>query len=178
MLHENLKKLRKARGLSQEDLAEQLHVVRQTVSKWEQGLSVPDAELLIRLAEALGTTVGALLGEPEEPAPLTELQEIAIKLELLNDRFARQQERKRKGWRCLFIAVIILTAVSLLLSLLQPHILQLHSFPLRGDLGIIGGADGPTSIIVASAKPTAADFLVHLLVIAAAVYGLSRTKKP
>ena len=66
----------------------------------------------------------------------------------------------------------------LLLSLLQPHILQLHSFPLRGDLGIIGGADGPTSIIVASAKPTAADFLVHLLVIAAAVYGLSRTKKP
>ena len=54
MLSENLKTLRKARGLSQEELAGRLHVVRQTVSKWEKGLSVPDAELLVRLSEELG----------------------------------------------------------------------------------------------------------------------------
>ena len=53
MLAENLKALRKAKGLSQEELAARLHVVRQTVSKWEKGRSVPDADLLIRLAEEL-----------------------------------------------------------------------------------------------------------------------------
>ena len=62
MFSENLKALRKARGMTQEELAARLHVVRQTVSKWEKGLSVPDAELLIRLAEVLDTTVGQLLG--------------------------------------------------------------------------------------------------------------------
>ena len=55
MLAENLKALRKAKGLSQEELAARLHVVRQTVSKWEKGRSVPDADLLIRLAEELDT---------------------------------------------------------------------------------------------------------------------------
>ena len=49
MLSENIKRLRKAKGLSQEELAVKLNVVRQTVSKWEQGLSVPDADLLIKL---------------------------------------------------------------------------------------------------------------------------------
>ena len=61
MLGENIKALRKAKGLSQQELAERLHVVRQTVSKWEQGLSVPDADLLVRLAEALEVTVAELL---------------------------------------------------------------------------------------------------------------------
>ena len=41
MLQENLRALRKARGLSQEDLAQRLHITRQTLSKWENGLSVP-----------------------------------------------------------------------------------------------------------------------------------------
>lgn len=55
MFHENLKALRKDRGLSQEELAVRLNVVRQTISKWEKGLSVPDAAMLIRLAEVLET---------------------------------------------------------------------------------------------------------------------------
>ena len=42
MFCENLKNIRRAKGISQELLAEQLHVVRQTVSKWENGFSVPD----------------------------------------------------------------------------------------------------------------------------------------
>ena len=53
MLHENIKAIRKAKGLSQEELAARLHVVRQTISKWETGLSVPDADLLIAISEAL-----------------------------------------------------------------------------------------------------------------------------
>ena len=50
MLGENLKALRKQRGMSQEVMAQQLNIVRQTVSKWEQGLSVPDAQMLTRIA--------------------------------------------------------------------------------------------------------------------------------
>lgn len=53
MFQENLKTYRKAKGLTQEDLAVRLHVVRQTISKWEKGLSVPDAALLVRLSEVL-----------------------------------------------------------------------------------------------------------------------------
>lgn len=53
MLNENIKTIRKSKGLSQEELAVKLHVVRQTISKWEQGLSVPDADMLISLSEAL-----------------------------------------------------------------------------------------------------------------------------
>lgn len=52
MLSENIKTIRKSKGLSQQELAVQLNVVRQTVSKWEQGLSVPDSDLLLCLSEA------------------------------------------------------------------------------------------------------------------------------
>ena len=71
MFADNLKTLRRARGLSQEELAGRLHVTRQTISKWENALSVPDAELLLRLAEELEVPVSRLLGGPveEEPAP-------------------------------------------------------------------------------------------------------------
>ena len=57
MLNENIKKLRKSKGLSQEELAIKLNVVRQTVSKWENGLSVPDSDMLIALADELDTSV-------------------------------------------------------------------------------------------------------------------------
>ena len=63
MLSENIQRLRKAKGLSQEELAVKLNVVRQTISKWEQGRSVPDSDLLIALSQALETPVSALLGE-------------------------------------------------------------------------------------------------------------------
>ena len=62
MFGENLKMLRKQKGFSQEELAVRLHVVRQTISKWEKGLSIPDAEMLIRLAEILEVSVSELLG--------------------------------------------------------------------------------------------------------------------
>ena len=63
MLSENIKTIRKSKGLSQEELAVKVNVVRQTVSKWEKGLSVPDSEMLISLSEALETPVSTLLGE-------------------------------------------------------------------------------------------------------------------
>ena len=67
MLNENIRAIRKARGLSQQELAVQLNVVRQTLSKWEQGRSVPDADMLIALSQALETPVSTLLGETVSP---------------------------------------------------------------------------------------------------------------
>ena len=65
MLSDNIKRIRKSKGLSQEELAIKLNVVRQTVSKWENGLSVPDSDMLITLADELDTSVNVLLGETE-----------------------------------------------------------------------------------------------------------------
>ncbi len=63
MLNKNIKAIRKSKGLSQEELAIKLNVVRQTISKWEQGLSVPDSDMLVSISEALETPVSTLLGE-------------------------------------------------------------------------------------------------------------------
>lgn len=96
MLGDTIKELRKSKGLTQEELALKLNVVRQTVSKWEQGLSVPDASMLIVLAEKLDTPVSVLLGEPVATQDLDELAVLAEKLEIINFQLARQQERRRK----------------------------------------------------------------------------------
>ena len=94
MFHENLKALRKDRGLSQEELAARLHVVRQTISKWEKGLSVPDAEMLLRLAEVLDTTVSRLLGA-EIPEDEANRDHLAEQLSRINEQLAVRNRRGR-----------------------------------------------------------------------------------
>ncbi len=96
MLGDTIKELRKSKGLTQEELALKLNVVRQTVSKWEQGLSVPDASMLIVLAEKLDTPVSVLLGEAVAAQDLDELAVLAEKLEIINLQLARQQEHRKK----------------------------------------------------------------------------------
>ena len=83
MLSENIKAIRKSKGLSQEELAVRLNVVRQTISKWEQGLSVPDSDMLISLSEALDTPVSVLLGEPITESRPDDIRAIAEKLEII-----------------------------------------------------------------------------------------------
>lgn len=107
MLSDNIKILRKKKGYSQETLAEQLHVVRQTISKWEKGISVPDAVMLDRMAELFEVPVSVLLGgglEVEEEEP-SELNEIAQQLAVLNDQLVQQAVRRRKVIRYAFIGV-------------------------------------------------------------------------
>ena len=82
MLNENIKRIRKSKGLSQEELAIKLNVVRQTVSKWENGLSVPDSSMLIILANELDTTVSELLGEPVAEPTTDDLKILSEKLEV------------------------------------------------------------------------------------------------
>ena len=93
MLSKNIKALRKAKGLSQEELAIKLNVVRQTVSKWEKGLSVPDAGMVIQIAEVLDTTVNILLGEEITDSEKSDyLKTLAAKLETLNEQYSKQKE--------------------------------------------------------------------------------------
>ena len=108
MLSDNIKILRKKKGYSQETLAEQLHVVRQTISKWEKGISVPDAVMLDRMAELFEVPVSVLLGgglEVEEEQP-SELNEIAHQIAVLNDQLVQKAVRRRKVIRYAFVGVL------------------------------------------------------------------------
>ena len=117
MFADNLKTLRRARGLSQEELAGRLHVTRQTISKWENALSVPDAERLLRLAEELEVPGSRLLGGPveEEPAP----DQVAAHLAELNRLLAERNRRSRRIWRVVAGVLIGLAAATVLLILLN-----------------------------------------------------------
>ena len=138
MLHENIKAIRKSKGLSQEELAIKLNVVRQTVSKWERGLSVPDSEMLISISDALETPVSTLLGETSDEAPADDLKEISQKLEIINLQLARNKVAKRKIIHWLFIVLctlIVITAV-IFISLNSPYLGWDFSDP---ETAVVGG---------------------------------------
>ena len=100
MLSENIKVIRKSKGLSQQELAIKLNVVRQTISKWEQGLSVPDSDLLISLSEALETPVSTLLGETVMESEVDEVKALSEKLEVINLQFARRKAMRKAIFHC------------------------------------------------------------------------------
>ena len=96
MLNENIRAIRKSKGLSQQELAVKLNVVRQTVSKWETGLSVPDSDMLLVLSAVLETPVSTLLGETVAPAEPDGLKAISEKLEVINLQLAGRKAARRK----------------------------------------------------------------------------------
>lgn len=109
MFGENLKTLRKQKGFSQEELATRLHVVRQTISKWEKNLSVPDADTLIRLAEILEVSVSELLGAKIENENTA--SDVAEQLSRINEQLAIKNRRSCRIWK---IVAIILAAIILI----------------------------------------------------------------
>ena len=124
MLSENIRSIRKAKGLSQEELAARLNVVRQTISKWEKGLSVPDSDMLLSISDALETPVSTLLGETVTEAAPDDLKAIAEKLEVVNLQLARRKTTRRKTLHWTFIAVCcgIAVAFALLVVLKSPYL--------------------------------------------------------
>ena len=116
MFKENLKTLRKSKGLSQEELATRLNVVRQTISKWEKGLSVPDADLLIRISEILEVSVSELLGAKIEKE--AEIGAVAEQLSRINEQLAIRNRRSRRLWKIVAIVLIAFVVVGLLLTVL------------------------------------------------------------
>lgn len=120
MLNENIKAIRKSKGLSQEELAIKLNVVRQTVSKWEQGLSVPDSDMLISISEELETPVSTLLGETLMESQADNLKAISEKLEIINLQLAQRKAARRKTLHWLFIilcgVIVMIFAVLIVLN--------------------------------------------------------------
>lgn len=114
MLGDNLKRIRKEHGFTQEELAVRLHVVRQTVSKWEKNLSVPDAELLQRLSEVLDVPVAELLGGESERERTQERQAIAEQLSRINEQLAIKNRRARRIWTVLAVLLAAMILVPIL----------------------------------------------------------------
>ncbi len=119
MLKDNLKTLRKNKGLSQEELSVKLHVVRQTISKWESGLSVPDAEMLINISELFETPVSEILGENIDKKEKNDLKVISEKLEVINEQLSNyQKEKRKKRIQALIIIDISIILLFILLAIL------------------------------------------------------------
>ena len=117
MFQENLRLKRRERGLSQEELASRLHVVRQTISKWEKGISVPDSEQLIKIAVILETTVSELLGTQVENEE--ESNQLAKELSRINTQLAIRNHRTRRVLKIVAAALLTFTAAVLIILALN-----------------------------------------------------------
>ena len=138
MLNENIKTIRKSKGLSQEELAIKLNVVRQTISKWEQGLSVPDSDMLITISEVLETPVSTLLGETVAEPEADDLKAISEKLEVINLQLAQRKTARRKMLHWLFISLcVIIVIIFVALTVLKsPYLGWDYSDPETTVVGV------------------------------------------
>lgn len=112
---ENLKAMRKAKGYTQEELAIKLNVTRQTISKWEKGLSVPDVDFLFKIADVLETNVGTLLGG----AIMDEVNKdtVAEQLAKISEQLAIKNRRSKRIWKIVGIVLLTILALNLLLAI-------------------------------------------------------------
>lgn len=138
MLKDNIKTIRKSKGFSQEELAMKLNVVRQTISKWEQGLSVPDSELLISLSEVLETPVSTLLGENISESKVDDLKVLSEKLEIINLQLLEKKNARRKliHWLLISLCVITILIFIFLILLNSPYLNWDYNDPENAVLGV------------------------------------------
>ena len=138
MLNENIKAIRKSKGLSQEELAIKLNVVRQTISKWEKGLSVPDSNMLISISEVLETPVSTLLGETVVESKGDDLKAISEKLEIINLQLAQRKTTRRKilHWLLILLCTVIVTISVVLIVLNSPYLGWDYNDPETAVLGV------------------------------------------
>lgn len=138
MLNENIRDLRKSKGLSQQELAIKLNVVRQTISKWEQGLSIPDSEMLISLSEVLETPVSKLLGETVAETEADNIKAISEKLEVINLQLAQRKATGRKivRWLLISLCAIIVMIFAALIIWSSPYLGWDYSDPETAVLGV------------------------------------------
>lgn len=138
MLNENIKAIRKSKGLSQQELAIKLNVVRQTVSKWEQGLSVPDSDMLISISEILEAPVSTLLGGTVVETEADNLKAISEKLEMINLQLAQRKTTRRKISHWLLIslcaAIVIISVILILIN--SPYLGWDYNSPETAVLGV------------------------------------------
>jgi len=138
MLNENIKAIRKSKGLSQEELAVKLNVVRQTISKWEKGLSVPDSDLLLTLSEVLETPVSTLLGETIPVPQVDDLKVISEKLEIINLQLAQRKNTRQKilHWLFLSVCAAIVIIFAILFTFNSPYLGWEYNDPETAVMGV------------------------------------------
>lgn len=138
MLSENIKAIRKSKGLSQEEVAIKLNVVRQTVSKWEHGLSVPDSDMLISISEVLETSVSTLLGESVVESTPDDLKVISEKLEVINLQLAQRKTTRQKMLSWLFILLCAVTGITFVFFIVcnSPYLGWDYSSPETAVMGV------------------------------------------
>ena len=139
MLNENIKSIRKSKGLSQEELAIKLNVVRQTISKWEKGLSVPDSDMLISISEVLATPVSTLLGETVREPEADDLKAISEKLEMINLQLARRKAMRRKAvhWLLISVCAVIAAIFAVLIEFNSPYLGWDYCDPETAVVGVV-----------------------------------------
>jgi|InofroStandDraft_1065614.scaffolds.fasta_scaffold107737_1 transcriptional regulator with XRE-family HTH domain len=168
--------LRKEQELTQKELADRLNVTDKAVSKWETGKGFPDVKLLEPLAQALGVSLVELMqGRRQESETLTMAEAGAVVSQAIGQSERTTARRYLRlfrwfltaicglclliGWPFLTFACVVLTSADFLFGATP-----------SGDLGVIGGADGPTAIITASAPSSTSLFwMVGILLILLAV---------
>lgn len=116
MLSDNIKSLRKQKGYTQEELAARINVVRQTVSKWEKGFSVPDAEALQRLADVLEVDIKELLGAPVVSEQKND--EVVEQLARINEQLVIKNRRAHRIWKTIGIVFAVFVVFNILLIIL------------------------------------------------------------
>ncbi len=138
MLSENIKAIRKSKGLSQQELAVKLNVVRQTVSKWEQGLSVPDSDMLIAISEVLETPVSTLLGETVIEPQADDIKAISAKLEVINLQLAKRKTARRKliHWLLGALCIVVPVIFAILFLFESPYLQWDYRAPETAVLGV------------------------------------------
>ena len=138
MLNENIKAIRKSKGLSQHELAIKLNVVRQTISKWEQGLSVPDSDMLVCISEVLETPVSTLLGETVVETQVDNFKAISEKLEVINLQLAQRKTARRKilHWLLISLCAVIVIISAVLIVINSPYLGWDYSSPETAVLGV------------------------------------------
>lgn len=139
MLNENIKTARKSKGLSQEELSIKLNVVRQTISKWERGLSVPDSEMLIAISEVLETPVSVLLGDRIEKDEPEQFGRISEKLEVINSQLAKQRASRRMfiHWCFIILTASIIAIMIFVFTAGSPYLRWDYSDPENAVVGVV-----------------------------------------
>jgi len=138
MLNENIKAIRKSKGLSQEELAVRLNVVRQTISKWEKGLSVPDSDMLLSISEVFETPVSTLLGETVMESKADDLKVISEKLEIINLQLAQRKITRQKmlHWLLISVCAVIVIISAALIAFNSPYLGWDYSDPETAVVGV------------------------------------------
>lgn len=136
MLKDNLKNARKRNGLTQETVAAKMNIARQTLSSWERGLSVPDAESLERLAEIYNESVSSLLGSGSDDKEQGVDKEAAIagQLSRINEELAEKNHRSRKVWKA--VRIILFAFITLICLLILFNLIPDGSAPATAALAI------------------------------------------